>query len=262
MIFDLNRGDGRFIYNLWKTQLADRFMGSGLGVVWAFVNPLVMFALFTFVFGFVFNARLPGSDSTLAYSIWLICGYGPWLANSEAISSSANAIVGNAGLVKNTAFKTECLPIAASLTGLVQIFVTIPFLMVLQLLSGDGWQWSIIFLPLVIGMQFLFLAALGLVLAAITTFVRDVGVALPNVLLFLLFSTPIFYPIDIFPSPIQLVTQINPFYILATAYRSVMIDGDLTSLPPLILLGLFSVLLLWITLGMFRRIKGHFTYVL
>ena len=84
MIFDLNRVDARFIYNLWRMQLADRFMGAGLGIVWAFVNPLVMFALFTFVFGSVFNARLPGSDSTLAYSIWLICGYGPWLANSEA----------------------------------------------------------------------------------------------------------------------------------------------------------------------------------
>ena len=140
--------------------------------------------------------------------------------------------MGNSGLVKNTAFKTECLPIAASLIGLVQIFVTIPFLMVLQLLSGDGWQWSLFFLPLVVVVQFLFLAALGLVLAALTTFVRDVGVALPNILLFLLFATPIFYPIDIFPYPIQLITQINPFYILATAYRAVIIDGDLTSLVP------------------------------
>ena len=78
-IMGFDRADLGFMLNLWRMNLSDRYLGSALGGAWAILNPLLMFALFTFVFGFVFKARLPGADSTMAYSIWLICGYGPWL---------------------------------------------------------------------------------------------------------------------------------------------------------------------------------------
>ncbi len=261
-IMGFERADFRFMLNLWRMSLADRYLGSALGGAWAVLNPLLMFALFTFVFGFVFQARLPGADSTMAYSIWLICGYGPWLANTEALTAASNSIIGNAGLVKNMSFKTEVLPIAATLLGLIPLAVSIIFLLGVQLLSGSGWKWSLAWLPFVVFVQFTFLAAFGVMIAAITTFVRDFGIVLPNLLMIALFSTPIFYPIEAIPSVAQGVMALNPIYIIANSYRAVLLGDQFVPLVNLLVLEFLSLGLLAFSLSVFRRVKGYFPAVI
>jgi lipopolysaccharide transport system permease protein len=261
-IFGFDRVDIRLLINIWHMNLMDRYLGSALGVVWAILNPLLMFALFTFVFGFVFKAKLPGADSTFAYSIWLICGYGPWLANSEALTAASNSIISNSGLVKNMSFKTELLPIASTMLGLVPLTVSIAFILGLQLITGDGWRWSLFWLPCIVIVQFLFLSALGVLFALITTFIRDFGILLPNLLMIVLFSTPIFYPIEVLPSFVQSIMTFNPIYIIANAYRAAILGGEYISLLSLLALGLCSVIFLRFTLGIFNRVKGFLPAVI
>lgn len=260
-LLGFDKNDLRFILSLWRMSLADRYLGSALGGTWAILNPLLMFALFTFVFGFVFKARLPGADSTLAYSIWLICGFGPWLANTEALTAAANSIISNSGLVKNMSFKTEVLPIASTMLGLIPLTVSIIFILGLQLVAGYGWNWSLVWLPFVVLVQFIFLAALGVMVAVITTFVRDFGIVLPNLLMILLFATPIFYPIEAVPSIVQGLIGFNPIYIIASAYRAVLLGEQVVPLFPLFSLALFSFGLLTFSLAVFRRVKGFFPAV-
>lgn len=260
-ILGFDRSDARFILNMWRLNLADRYLGSALGGAWAILNPLLMFALFTFVFGFVFKARLPGADSTIGYSIWLICGYGPWLANTEALTSASNSIISNAGLVKNMSFKTEILPISSTLLGLVPLGVSLVFLLMLQLLNGDGWYWTLIWIPMIVFVQFLFLAAVGILLAAITTFVRDFGIVLPNLLMIVLFATPIFYPVEAVPSIVRGLMTFNPIYIVSSAYRSALVSHETPALMSLLLLGILSWGFLVFSLGVFRRVKGFFPAV-
>lgn len=262
LILGFDRADLSLIVNLWRMNLADRYLGSALGGAWAILNPLLMFALFTFVFGFVFKARLPGGDSTLDYSLWLICGYGPWLANSEALTASSNSIIGNAGLVKNMSFKTDVLPISAVLLGLVPLSVSMVFVVVLQLLNGYGLQLSILWMPLIVFVQFLFLAALGVLIAAITTFVRDFGIVLPNLLMIALFATPIFYTKETLPRIVQLATELNPIYIIGTAYRAVMLGGQAVPVFSLLALAFVSYFFLKVNLSLFRRVKFFFPSVL
>jgi lipopolysaccharide transport system permease protein len=260
-VMGFDKADLRFMLNLWRMSLADRYLGSVLGGTWAILNPLLMFALFTFVFGFVFKARLPGADSTLAYSIWLICGFGPWLANTEALTAASNSIISNSGLVKNMSFKTEVLPIASTMLGLIPLTVSIIFLLGLQLLAGYGWHWSLLWLPFVVLVQFLFLAAVGVMVAVITTFVRDFGIVLPNLLMILLFATPIFYPLEAVPSIVQGLIAFNPIYIIASAYRAALLGEQVVPLLPLLVLAFFSFGLLTFSLGVFRRVKGFFPAV-
>jgi lipopolysaccharide transport system permease protein len=260
-IMGFDRADLRFMLNLWRMNLTDRYLGSALGGAWAILNPLLMFALFTFVFGFVFKARLPGADSTMAYSIWLICGYGPWLANTEALTAASHSIISNSGLVKNMAFKTEVLPIASTMLGLIPLAVSIVFLLGLQLLAGNGLQWSLVWLPFVVLVQFIFLSAFGVMIAAITTFVRDFGIVLPNLLMIVLFATPIFYPVEAVPSIVRSLMALNPIYIIASAYRAVLLGGQDIPLLPLLALAFISCGLLVFALGVFRRVKGYFPAV-
>lgn len=256
-----DKGDCRILFNMFRMGLADRYLGSVLGGAWAFFNPLIMFALFTFVFGFVFKARLPGANSTLDYTIWLICGYGPWLANSEAIIATSQSIISNSGLVKNLSFKTELLPISATFQGIIPLAVTIGFLLVLMLVNNGALTYHLVWLPLVIFIQFLFLCAIGLLVAVTTTFLRDFAFVLPNLLMIILFSTPIFYSVDAMPEIVGIVSSFNPFYIISECYRAILLWGKAPELMPLAALGVVSIFLFTMFLSGFRRVKGFFASV-
>jgi lipopolysaccharide transport system permease protein len=257
-LFGFNRYDLRLLINLFKMNIRDRYLGSALGSVWAITNPLFMLALFTYVFGFVFKIRLPGSETTLAYVIWLISGYGCWIALQESIMSSANSVVGASGLVKNMAFKTELLPIAGVLVGLINLAVSMCFLFLLLIWAGNEITWHILLLPLVMAMQFLFAAALGIWLSAIAVFLRDIIQILPTVMTFFMFMTPIFYPFESMPSIIQKVSIANPLYQIAEGYRAIIINNQAPNIIGLAYVGMLSLTVFYFGLKAFRRAKGHF----
>ena len=107
-------------------------------------------------------------------------------------------------------------------------------------------------------MQFLFLTGIGILFSAITTFVRDFGIVLPNLLMILLFSTPIFYPLDAVPFMIRWIEVFNPIYIISEAYRAVILDHHAPEILPILLLGIIAWVLLAYNLAIFRRVKGFF----
>ena len=93
--------DLRLILNIFKMRIRDRYLGSALGIIWAILHPLFLLGTYTFVFGFVFKTKIPGSDTTLSYAIWMISGFVPYLAFTESVNDSANSVVSSAALVKN-----------------------------------------------------------------------------------------------------------------------------------------------------------------
>jgi lipopolysaccharide transport system permease protein len=250
--------DVRLAFNIFKMNVRDRYLGSSLGSFWAVANPLFMLAIFTFVFGFVFKIRLPGAETTLGYVIWLIVGYGPWIATTEAITATTNSVTGAAGVVKNLAFKTELLPISAAFVGLISLGVSLFFLLILLIVDGRTPGWHVLWLPFIIFQQFFLIVSLGLWLAAINVFVRDLSLVLPNMLMIVMFATPIFYPIETVPAVVQKLSFANPFFQISDAYRAVILhDTD----PGLLGLGyvfVLSVAIFLMGLTAFRRAKGYF----
>jgi lipopolysaccharide transport system permease protein len=253
-----DRRDFGMLLNLFRMTLGDRFLGSGLGLVWSVLSPLMLMGIFVFVFTFVFPSRLPGHDGALPYVIWLISGYAPWLGLNEGLSSATNSVTGSAGIVKNIAFKSELLPVVGSMLGLVPLCVGLLLIFVLQIGSGEGVSPTILFLPIVIALQLVFVSGLGLFLGALNVFVRDTSFALPSVLTMLLFASPIFYPLSAYPAAAQAVLVYNPFYVLAELYRAPILFG---TLPPLWMISYMAVLcIVLITGGLwwFRRLKSFF----
>ncbi|MBI2791902.1 MAG: ABC transporter permease [Gammaproteobacteria bacterium] len=260
-MFGFSRTDYQMIYNFFKINLKDRYLASTLGVIWAVLNPIIMLGIFTFVFGFMYKVRLPGASTTLTYVIWLISGYGPWLAMSEGLVNAANAVTSNSGLVKNMAFKTEMLPISAVLLSIVPLFISFCFLIVIMLFSGDIPTWHVLFLIPVVAIMYLFMFGLGFFLSASTVFLRDLAIVLPNILMIILFISPIFYTLEAMPKPIQLLSTLNPFYILTESFRQPLVYH---AIPLELVLRLGYVLILALTLYIFglyrfRQIKGYFS---
>lgn len=254
----LDRRDIRLTINLVKMMVRDRYLGSMLGGIWAILNPVMLLALFTFVFGFVFKTKLPGSETTFAYAIWLIAGYGPWIAITEGIISGATTVVGNSHLIKNLSFKAECLPLAAVLSSGVSLAVSIVFLVGLLIVDGHTWTIHILLIPVTMVLQFILISGIALLLASVNVFMRDIALVLPNIMLVLLFTSPIFYPLDMFPEAIRGIVAYNPFAIIVDGYRNGLIYSEPVALSRLVFLIVFSVGAFMLGLGFFRRLKPHF----
>ncbi|WFU66919.1 MULTISPECIES: ABC transporter permease [Bradyrhizobium] len=257
-IVGFDRRDFGMLVSLFKLNVADRYLGSGLGLIWAVLSPLFLMGIFTFVFTFVFPGRLPGREGAIPYVIWLLSGYGPWLAISEGLSASTTSVVGNAGIVKNVAFKSELLPVVGALTGLFPLLVSFAVIVALYAVSGEVPSPALLTLPITLFLGTLFVSGLGLFLAALNVFVRDTALALPNVLTLLLFSSPIFYPLSSYPVAIARLLQFNPFYVIAALFRAPIIDGSLPPLWMFIYLAVVASVIFAGGLMWFRRLKSFF----
>ena len=257
-----DRRDARTVLNFFRMFLRDRFLGSRLGAVWAVLNPLLMLGTYTYVFGFVFKTRLPGADSTLAYVVWLIAGYGPWLAITEALNGAANTVVSNASLVKNMVFKTECLPLAATLMGLVPLSVSVVFVLVLMTVDGNMPTWHLLAVVPGVMLMFAFLGAVAIGFSALTVVVRDFSVILPTLLMAALFVSPVFYPPETIPRLLRAWANWNPLYLMAEAIRLPLVYHRLLPMQQwLYMLALTAVIGLF-NLYVFRRAKGGFASML
>ncbi len=252
------RADVRMGWSLFCMALRDRFLGSGLGLLWAIANPAMLLTIFTFVFGFVFQSRMPGATTSLSFVIWLVSGYGPWLAISEGLSSSTTSLTGNTGLIKNLVFKRALLPMVGTMMGLVPLAVATVYLVALLAFERRVPNASWLILPVVALLQFFVIAGIGLVLAGINVFVRDTALVLPNALTLLLFASPIFYPVAAFPKALQLAVQLNPFYVIALGYRDPVMNGVLPPLWSLAYLIILAVVVFIAGLTFFRRLEPHF----
>src|SRR5437899_2719208 len=114
------------ILSLARRELVARYKGSVLGVIWALLTPVVMIAIFTFIFAGIFGARFGASGSPWDYALYLFCGLLPWTMFQETLQLSANTVVVHANLVKRVVFPLETLPVAQALSSLGnQMFGTI-----------------------------------------------------------------------------------------------------------------------------------------
>ncbi|MBL7069136.1 MAG: ABC transporter permease [Candidatus Omnitrophica bacterium] len=250
--------DLRMVYNFFKMNLKDRYIGSILGVYWAFINPLLMLSIYTFVFAFIFKARVPVSEESLPYAVWLISGLAPWLGISEGMNTGCNGVVMHSEIVKNTVFKTEVLPIASSLMGIVPLFVSSVFLFVLIFFSGGRYTIHILWLMPVVLLQVAFTLGVSFFTSAVTVFIRDVSQLINSLLLLCLFFTPIFYSRQMMPSIVQKITFFNPFYQIIDGYRSCVIYNRIPNIAGLLYLFALDIILFYAGINFFRKLKGYF----
>src|SRR4030095_2418663 len=105
-------GRADLILSLTKRELAARYRGSILGIVWAVLTPVVMIAIFTLIFSGIFKAKFGATNSQWDYALYLFCGLLPWNAFQESLSLSVSAVVNRANLVKRVVFPLETLPVS------------------------------------------------------------------------------------------------------------------------------------------------------
>lgn len=218
-------GRADLILSLTRRELAARYRGSILGIVWSLLTPIVMITIFTLIFSGLFKAKFGGSSSQWDYALYLFCGLLPWNAFQESLQLSSSTIVSHANLVKRVVFPLETLPVSICLAALTnQLFGTLVLVIAVVILRREVHA-TIVFLPLVLLPQLLATCGISWLVASLGVFVRDIVQGLALVLMAWMYLTPIIYPESLVPTSYRTAVNLNPFTPLIRNYRLFLLEG-------------------------------------
>jgi ABC-type polysaccharide/polyol phosphate export permease len=228
------------------------------GFAWLILQPLMLLAVYTFVFTTIFKARIPDAAGT-DFVPYLAVAFWPWIAFSESILRSSNAISANAALIGKVAFPGELLTLSTvTATFLMHLAGYLAVLLVLQLMgTGIHWAGLAAALPLLF-LMFIFASGLALFASALQVFVRDVAQILPPLITFWFFTTPILYSSSLLPDKWAILMRLNPMTWYVERLRNFLLLGDYDLSVGDLLVPLLSILVFWASLAFFRRLSSHF----
>lgn len=204
---------------LIKRDVLLRYRGAMFGVLWIFLSPLVMLAIFAFVFGHIFQARWPQQQEGLPF--WLILYSGLIVFNlfAEAVSRSPSAVRGYPSFVKKIIFPVEILPLVSIGAGLVH--GAFNFLILLAALAWTGnLHGQVLFFPILLIPLLLLALGLAWFLAAWGVFIKDMTQIVPLFVQMLMFLSPVFYPVSAVPEVLRPIYLHNPLGAVIEAGRA------------------------------------------
>lgn len=216
-----------FVLGAAVRELRARYARSMFGWVWLIVPPTVLIAIYTLVFSrMARGAGLP-DGGRYAYSIALCAGLLTWQWFSELLSRVVGLFTNNAALLKKTLTPWYALLAVDLLVSLASLAIQMGLFALLLAALGrwPGWD-ALLFLPL-LATQALFAVGLGLGLAVVQVFMRDIGLLVPVVLQIWFWLTPIVYPLGAIPAPYRHWLQANPITALVQGYQAVVLRDPL-----------------------------------
>ncbi len=249
------------ILELTKKDFQTRYLGSYLGMFWAFIQPTISVLIFWFVFELGFKS-IPVDN--LPFILWLLPGMLAWFFISDSISSATTSIIDNAFLVKKVVFRVSILPIIKILSALFIHGFFIVFLFFIFYLYG--------YMPTIYNLQVLYylfsaivlLLGISWLVSSLVVFLRDIGQLVAMLLQFAFWLTPIFWSMKIIPPQYQQLLRLNPAYYIIEGYRNSFIYHQWFWQDMPLTIYYWVVTLTVFVLGaiVFKRLRPHFADVL
>jgi len=248
-----------FFYFL-KKDIKGKYAGSGLGLLWTVLIPLVQISLFWFVFSGILKAR-PYTTTHMPYIYFLLSSFFFWLAFSEGILRSSHVIIENSEIVKKIPFPKIFLPVTVTTSS--YILNLIGFLLFLTVYAATGSLSPVILLviPIVL-LQFMFSLGLGMFMAALVPYIRDLSQLLGYILQAMFFLSPIIYSIDAVPDKMRIIFFFNPMTYFASSYQKIILLKELPSILYVSIILLISTAALIGGFYTFKKLKDGFADVL
>lgn len=251
----------RLFHNFTRQDFFSQFTASMGGVLWLFLTPIVLLIIYSFVFSYIFKMRAPPEFGEINFVIFLMIGYLPWFAFSDAFGRAPNLVIEKAPLITKVVFPVQIIPI----TGTVIPYLThvIGFTLFLVYLAFKGYMSvSWILLPFIFGLQFLFTLGLVALISALCVFLRDLQQMIALMLTVWFFLTPIIYPISLIQNEsVQRLFLLNPMHSFVSAYREIILLGTVSPVHLMIIVPVSIIS--YISGGwLFMRIKHAFGDVL
>lgn len=236
----------------WR-ELQVRYSNSVLGIVWSLLYPLMLTLFFSVAFTALNASPVPN------YPVFFLAALLPWNTFSATIIGATHAITSNSALVNRVAFPREIIPLAVTSANAISFLVALIPLALLMLWYGVPFTLAMLWFPVLFGAQILFTMGLGLLLAAVNVYLRDIQQFIEVFMLPWFFLTPIVYAPEALPAQLRsIVFALNPMANLVTLYRQVIYAGQPPELPWLGLVLAEGVLALLVGLVVFNKLAPHF----
>lgn len=241
------------IFSLVKRDLKGRYKGSALGFLWTFLNPLLQLAVYTMVFSVIMRAGIED------YYLFLFVALVPWIFFSTSLSGGASCIWAQQDMVKKIYFPREVLPISYVTSQFVNMLLSFIVIFGVLIFSGHTINLTaILYLPVIMIVEFILALGMAMLTSAITVYFRDMEYILGIVAMAWQFLTPVMYAIDMAPQKVRFIFHLNPMTPVIEAYRDILYYGNIPELNTLlsaVIIGIIVLIIGWVT---FHRLQKHF----
>lgn len=249
------------IYQMVRRDFEQRFVGSAAGWLWTIIHPLVLLLSWVFVFSYCLKIPPPPGAGD-SYTLYLFCGYLPWLLFQDTVQRSANSLLEQSSLITKTLFPSEILPISIFLSSLMSHGIAVALTVVMiRLMKGD-FSVVAVLLPAYIVPLGLFAIGLGWIFASLQVYLRDLSQAVVVLMTGWFWLTPIFIDADRFPEGARFLVRWNPLAQVVKAYRQLLLGQGLPDWRSYLLLLLIAAATFIAGGLIFRHLKRGFADVL
>ncbi len=252
------------IAQMTRREVVGRYKGSFLGIAWSFLIPILMLAVYTFVFSVVFQTRwgTDGDESKAQFALILFVGMIVHGLFAEVLNRAPNLILSNVNYVKKMIFPLEVLPAIAMSAALFHAGISLIVLLMASILLNGYLHWTVIFIPIILLPLVILTLGIAWILASLGVFLRDVGQTVGIITTVMLFLAPIFYPIAALPEEVRPLIMANPLTFIIEEARGVLIFGRMPNWFGLAAYACAATAVAWGGFAWFQRTRKGFADVL
>ncbi len=238
--------------NLVRKDLRTRYKGSFLGFLWTFINPLLQLVVYSIIFSTIMRMNIE------KYPMFLFVALLPWIFFSTSIQVSSSSIISNKDLVKKIYFPREVIPISVVTSGFMNLLfgfvIVFPALLIYRIKLNA----TIIYLPLVIIVEYVITLAFSLIFSALDVYFRDLEHILGIVIMAWFYLTPIIFPVEMVPKKYLKFFFLNPMTPIIAAFRDILYYGKIPDIQMLIINLASGLLLLVFGYRVFKILQKNF----
>ena len=247
----------------WR-EVIGRYKGSFIGLFWSFINPVLMLAVYTFVFSVIFKARwgIDGGDSKTSFALILFVGLIVHGLLAEVLNRAPSLIVSNVNYVKKVIFPLEILAAISLLAASFHSMVSILVLLLASAAINFYLPWTVILLPIILLPLIILIVGLSWILASLGVFIRDIGQTIGIITTVMFFLAPVLYPLSAMPEKYHPYILANPLTFIIEQAREVLIYGHLPNWSGLGIYMLIAIGIAWAGYAWFQKTRKGFADVL
>lgn len=242
------------LWQLIARNIKTRYKRSALGIIWTMIHPLMMMVVLTLAFSHVWRITLP------SFPVYVLSGLMIWNFFSQTTNSAMSELLWGGTLLHRIYVPRGIFAATALGTGLVNLFLSIPALLLIMLATGVSITPSLLFLPIAILLTSMFVMGVGLLLSTLVMYFADVFEMFQILLTSWFYLQPIMYPISIIPASYLWLYKINPMYYFLVIFRTPIYEGQLASIQEIIIAFVIALATLTIGWSMFARKADQLAY--
>ena len=233
-------------------EVRGKYKGSFLGILWSFVNPLLMTLVYAIVFPFLLKSSQPH------YTTFIVIAIIPWTWFTYTIMSGTNSFLVNAGIIKKVYFPREILPISIVTSGLINYLISCIIIGIFLLFSGIGFSIYILYLPLIVLIQYILQLGIIFITSSIDVYIRDAEYIINFIVQMVFYATPVLYSIDMFPEKFRWILRLNPLATIIESYRNIFYYKTNPDFKMLGITFIVSFIILIVGYAIFEKLKKGF----